>query len=90
MKFKKLFKCSNCGNIGEFEYISSRNINKNGEVQDIVGDKECWVSYFKCPECKIIDIEIYPAGETPYIPKKFFKEVITDEKENSANIKKNS
>jgi hypothetical protein len=24
-KFKKLMKCSTCGNVGEFEYVGSRN-----------------------------------------------------------------
>ncbi|WP_456396201.1 hypothetical protein [Desulfurobacterium sp.] len=80
MKFKKLFKCSHCGNAGEFEYIGSRNINKTGEVKEIVGNKELWVSYYRCPNCNIIDIEMHPAGEKPDIPGEFFKEVLIDEK----------
>jgi len=90
LKFKKLFKCSTCGNTGEFEYIGSRNLNKNYEVKEIVGEKELWVSYFRCPECNTVDIEMHPAGEKPDIPEIFFKEVLIDEKEDSPDTEENS
>jgi len=44
-------KCSLCGNVGEFLYIASRNVNERGEISDIVGDAELWISYYRCPEC---------------------------------------
>ncbi|SNR69960.1 hypothetical protein [Desulfurobacterium atlanticum] len=90
MKFKKLLKCSTCGNVGEFEYIGSRNLNKNGEIKEIAGKNGLWISYFKCPECNTIDVEMYPVGTKPDIPEDFFKEVLVDEKKNSHNTKENS
>jgi hypothetical protein len=58
-------KCSLCGNVGEFLYIASRNVNERGEISDIVGDAELWISYYRCPECGNIDIDILPKGEKP-------------------------
>ena len=81
MAFKRLMKCSTCGNVGEFEYVGSRNLNKRGEVSDIVGKKEMWISYFKCPNCGSYDVEFHPIGERPNVPEEFFKEVSGDGKE---------
>ncbi len=62
---KKLMKCSVCMNVGEFSYVDSRNLNENGEVFEVVGSKELWVSYFRCPFCGNVEVEIYPPGEKP-------------------------
>ncbi len=80
---KKLMKCSICGNIGEFSYLGSRNLNRKGEISDIIGNQQLWMSYFKCPECGSIEVEFHPAGNKPDIPKDSFKEVIVEDGENS-------
>ncbi|MEO2068009.1 MAG: hypothetical protein ABGX27_00665 [Desulfurobacteriaceae bacterium] len=79
--FKKLLKCNTCGNVGKFTYIGSRNVNKEGDVRDLIGDKCMWISYFKCPECESIEVEFHPIGEKPDIPKEFFKEVAVEKGE---------
>ena len=78
--FKKLLKCSTCGNVGEFTYIGSRDVNKEGDVRDLIGNKCMWISYFKCPSCESIEVDFHPIGEEPDIPKDFFKEVGSKEK----------
>ncbi|SMP07374.1 hypothetical protein SAMN06265339_0478 [Desulfurobacterium pacificum] len=80
--YKKLLKCSTCGNVGEFEYIGSRDVNKTGDVADIIGSKSMWISYFKCPNCGSIEVDFHPVGEEPDIPAEFFREVGSDGKEN--------
>jgi len=80
MGFKKLMKCSTCGNIGEFEYFGSRNVNKRGEVSDIVGEREMWISYFICPNCGSYEVEFHPLGEFPDVPEDEFREVDSDGK----------
>ncbi|ADY72786.1 hypothetical protein Dester_0128 [Desulfurobacterium thermolithotrophum DSM 11699] len=77
--YKRLLKCSTCGNTGEFEYVGSRDVNKKGDVKDIIGNKEMWISYFKCPECSSIEVEFHPVGEKPDIPEEFFREVAVEE-----------
>ncbi len=62
---KKLIKCNLCGNVCEFLYIGSRNVNKSGEVANIVGSEELWISYYKCPECGNVEVELHPLGEKP-------------------------
>jgi DNA-directed RNA polymerase subunit M/transcription elongation factor TFIIS len=79
-KFTRLLKCSSCGNAGEFEYLGSRNVNREGEVKDIVGDKPMWISYFRCPNCGSVEVEFHPLGEEPDVPKEFFVEVGKDGK----------
>ncbi|WP_457679479.1 hypothetical protein [Thermovibrio sp.] len=74
-EYKRLLKCSTCGSVGEFTYVGSRNVNEKGEVKEIVGDKEMWISYFKCPYCGSIEVEFHPVGEKPDVPKESFKEV---------------
>ncbi len=81
--YKKLLKCSTCGNVGEFEYIGSRDVNKKGDVADIVGNKSMWISYFRCPNCGSVEVDFHPIGEEPDIPSEFFREVSGDRKENS-------
>ncbi len=78
LKYKRILKCSSCGNVGEFEYLGSRNVNEKGEVSDIVGETSMWISYFRCPNCGSVDVEFHPLGEEPDIPKEFFKEVKGD------------
>ncbi|WP_297446478.1 hypothetical protein [Desulfurobacterium sp.] len=73
--FRKLMKCSNCGNVSEFEYLGSRDVNKNGEVSDIIGSTSMWISYYKCPNCNYIDVEFSPIGEKPDVPQEAFREV---------------
>jgi len=73
-------KCSVCGNAGEFEYLGSRNLNRSGEVSDVVGDSEFWMSYFRCPNCGSVEVEFHPLGEEPDVPKEFFVEVGKDGK----------
>ncbi len=79
-KFKKLMKCSTCGNVGEFEYVGSRNVNKRGEVSDVVGNSEMWISYFRCPNCFSYEVDFHPLGKKPDVPNEFFKEVDLDGK----------
>ena len=55
-EYRRLLKCSTCGNVGECTYIGSRNVNERGEVSDIVGSKEMWISYFRCPSCGAIEV----------------------------------
>ena len=81
--YKKLLKCSTCGNVGEFEYIGSRNVNEKGEIKDIIGNKCMWISYFKCPNCKAVEVDFHPVGENPDIPKEHFKEVKVNGKKTS-------
>ncbi len=65
MKKNTLRKCPYCGNISEFSYEGSRNLNSSGDLRDIIQDKELWVSYYKCPNCKKYDIDMHPVGEKP-------------------------
>ncbi|GAB6075564.1 hypothetical protein [Desulfurobacterium crinifex] len=76
--YRKLLKCSTCGNVGEFEYIGSRDVNRKGDIRDIIGDEEMWMSYFRCPECGSIEVEFHPVGEKPDIPDEHFKEVAVE------------
>ena len=80
---KKLMKCSVCGNTGEFEYLGSRNLNRSGEVSDVVGDSEFWMSYFRCPNCSSVEVEFHPVGEKPDVPPEDFREVIVEGDETS-------
>jgi hypothetical protein len=73
--YKRILKCSVCGNVGEFTYIGSRDVNKKGDVSDIIGELSMWISYFRCPECNSVEVEFHPVGEKPDIPEEFFKEV---------------
>lgn len=73
--FKKLMKCSTCGNVGEFEYLGSRDVNKNGEVSDIIGTASMWINYYRCPSCRSIEVEFSPVGEKPNVPSEVFREV---------------
>ena len=74
-KFKKLMKCSTCGNVGEFEYFGSRDVNREGEVSDIIGSASMWISYYRCPNCGSFEVEFSPVGERPDVPKEVFREV---------------
>lgn len=73
--YKRVLKCSVCGNVSEFEYLGSRNVNKNGEIMEIVGNEDMWMSYFKCPKCGSIEVEFHPVGQKPDIPDGELKEV---------------
>jgi len=73
--YKRLLKCSTCGNVGECEYIGSRNVNERGEVSDIIGNQPMWISYFKCPNCGAVEVDFHPVGQRPDVPQEFFKEV---------------
>ena len=79
-KYTRLMKCSTCGNAGEFTYIGSRNVNRDGDVKEIIGEKEMWISYFRCPSCGAVEVEFHPVGEKPDVPKEFFVEVGKDGK----------
>ena len=80
-EYRRLLKCSTCGNVGECIYVGSRNVNERGEVSDIVGSKEMWISYFRCPNCGAIEVEFHPVGSKPDIPPKHFREVKGSEEE---------
>ena len=81
MVYRKLLKCSTCGNVGEFEYIGSRDVNKEGEVSDIIGSASMWISYYRCPNCGSVEVEFSPVGEKPDVPEEVFREVGKDGKE---------
>ena len=74
-KYTRLLKCSTCGNVGEFTYIGSRNVNERGEVSDIIGSSSMWISYFRCPTCGAVEVEFHPLGQEPDVPKEHFREV---------------
>ncbi len=73
--FRRMMKCSTCGNVSEFTYIGSRDVNREGDVRDIVGNRPMWISYFRCPVCGSVEVEFHPVGEKPDIPEEHFKEV---------------
>ncbi len=81
MVYRKLLKCSTCGNVGEFEYIGSRDVNREGEVSDIIGSTSMWISYYRCPNCGSVEVEFGPVGERPDVPEEVFREVGKDGKE---------
>ncbi len=78
---KRTLKCSNCFNVGDFSYIGSRNLNKEGLLRELLGNQELWVSYFRCPNCGNVEVIMHPAGQKPDIPENSFKEVSWEERE---------
>ena len=77
--YRRLLKCSHCGNVGYCLYLGSRDLNEGGEVSDIVGGLSLWVSYFLCPACGKVDVEFHPPGEEPDVAAKHFKEIGDEE-----------
>ncbi len=81
MVYRKLLKCSTCGNVGEFDYIGSRDVNRKGDVSDIIGSASMWISYYRCPNCGAVEVEFSPVGERPDVPPEVFREVGEDKGE---------